>query len=183
MPGIGGTFLAGFIGNCKVGENSLGGKSRQKACFADSLHTVFKIIPVTQEAKPGHTGVYLDMHLQGALTADGFLTILIRLCLTGNSLSDIIFDKLADLFLRRMSQNQDWHGDSVMAKLHSLVNAADSQIIRAEILQKPADLYGAVTVGIRLYNAQKFHICADSLSQNSIIMGEGIQINFCPGPL
>ena len=51
-----------------------------------------------------------------------------------------------------MAQDQDGHGDAVKAQLHSFVDAADSQIVRTQLLQMAGNLHGAMAVSIGFHH-------------------------------
>ena len=81
------------------------------------------------------------MDLQRATVLHRLRTVFMRLRLTGHGLRDIEANQPVDLLLRRVPENQNRHRDAVKPELHRFVNAGDSEVIRAELLELLRDMY------------------------------------------
>ena len=180
LPGVALTVLPRLVGYGEVGEDALGLQARQGAVPADAVHAGVEMGPLAEVAQAGHAGVHLDMHLQRAAQADGLGAVLHRLGLAGDGLGDVQVYEPPHLLLGGVAQDEDGHGDAVIAQLHGLVHGADGQIVGPLFLQHPADHDGAVAVGVGLHHAQEFHVLPHAAAQHVVIVGDGVQIHLGP---
>ena len=183
VPGVFQIFRTFFIRHRKMRKDAFRIQARKGAGMNDAVHPVLKIIPLAEVSQPGHARIHLDVNFQGAAVFHRLLAVLQRLGLAGYRLGDVKADQPIHLLLRRVSQNQNRHGDAVEAKLQSLVDAAHRQVIRPQFLQLRGHLQGSVAVGIRLHHAQEAHIRSNVFPNRVIIICEGVQIDFRPRPL
>ena len=181
LPGIGLAVFAVHVGDGKVGENALGVQSRQGAGGRNGVHAALKMLTAHQKAQPGHPGVHLDVHPQGAAAFHRLGAVFLRLGLGGHRLGDVVGNQLGHHLRRRMPQNQDGHGNAAVTQFPGLVQTGHRQIVRPQLLQFPGNLHRAVAVGIRLHHPQIFHTGASSLPGDVIIVFQRIQVNFRPG--
>ena len=149
--------------------------------MADALHAGVEHVAVAEIAQPGHTGVYLDVYLQCTAAFDGLGTVLLRLGGAGHRLGDVQVDQVLHLLTGRVAQDQDGHGDAVVAQLHGLIDAGHRQIVGAQPLQRPRHLYGAVAVAVGLHHPQKFHVGAHVGPQGLIVVGQRVKVDLGPG--
>ena len=89
-------------------------------------------------------------------------------------------DEVFHLLAGRVAQDQDGHGDAVMAQLHGLVDAGHRQIVRPQLFQHAGDLDGSVAVAVRLHHAQKLHVGADVGAQCGIVVGQRVKVDLGP---
>ena len=177
---VGAAVRVRFIRHGKVGEDALGLQSRRVAGVADTLHAGVKHLPAAQIPQPGHAGVHLDVDFQRAAAFYRLGAVLLRLGGTGHGLGDVQVDQVLHLLPRRVAQDQDGHGDAVVAQLHGLVDAGHRQIVRAQRFQRAGDLNGAVAVAVGLHHPQKFDRRAHVGAQRPIVVGQRVKVDLGP---
>ena len=96
-------------------------------------------------------------------------------------LRDVKLRFIRRVLRRRVAEDQNRKLHPAVSQLHSLFQIRDRQILRAEGLKRPADLHGAVSVGIGLHDAQKARPFSDVLAQRPIVMLQVVQRDICPG--
>ena len=62
----------------------------------------------------------------------------------------------------------------------SLFQIGNGQILRAQLLERPADLYGAVSIGVRLHNAEESRPFSNVLTQRLVVMLQIVQRDISP---
>ena len=80
----------------------------------------------------------------------------------------------------RVAENQDRQVHAAAAQLHSLLEIGNSQILRAQLLERPADLYGAVAIGIGLHNTEESRPFSNVLTQRLVVMLQIVQRDISP---
>ena len=82
--------------------------------------------------------------------------------------------------MRRMAEDEYRHCDSAAAQLQRLVKAGHGEVIRALSLQKPRDRQCAVTVRVRLHNAEKAAAIRQGRADGAVIVPRILKVYFRP---
>ena len=166
------------VGDAEVHENTLNIEVRQLRDFDERGKRSFRL--VGKEAEARHAGIDLQMDSQLFPRAlERFVKVLCvlqavhllrdgKLGFVGRELGGCI------------AKDQDRQVHAAAAQLHSLFQIGNGQILRAQLLERPADLYGAVSIGVRLHNAEEPLPFSDMLTQRLVVMLQIVQRDISP---
>ena len=166
------------VGHAEVHENALNVKVRQLCDLYQRGKRLLRLIG--KEAQAGHAGVDFQMNRQ--LASRTFECLVEVLCILQSV--DLLCDGhrcfIGRVLRGRIAENQNRKSHAAAAQLNCLFEVGDRQILRAQLFQRPADLHGAVTVGVRLHNAEESRSLSDMLAQCPIIMLQIVQRDISP---
>ena len=172
--------LARLVGHGEVRIHALALDARQRAGTDDVVHALLEVRPVAEKAEAGHARIELYVYLQRLSKAHGLRRILQRLGKAGHGLGDVLLDEHGGVLVRRMAEDEYRHCDSAAAQLQRLVKAGHGEVIRALSLQKPRDRQCAVTVRVRLHNAEKAAAIRQGRADGAVIVPQILKVYFRP---
>lgn len=95
-------------------------------------------------------------------------------------MGDVVCDEVRHLVSGRVAEDENGHDDAVCAKLHRLIEARHSEVIRAELLKRACDVHRAVAVSVGLHDAEEFYILADAPAKHFIIVSYRVKVDLGP---
>ena len=145
-------FAAVDIGNCKVRKGPFRFQSRQRNRLQNLLY-IF-LCRTRFKANARHAGVQRNMYpnrLSSRLCCRRK-----RLCRVGiaQRCRDVIFRQQCGIRIPHIAQHQNRKRKARLAQLYALSNRCHGKKIRARIAEHRRRLYGAVSVSIRLHDAE-----------------------------
>ena len=166
------------VGDAEVHENTFNIEIRQLGDFDERSKRGLRL--VGEEAEARHAGIDLQMDSQLFPRAlERFVKVLCVLQAV-HLLRDSHFRLVGRKLRGRIPENQNRQVHAAAAQLHSLFQIGNGQILRAQLLERPADLYGAVSIGVRLHNAEESRPFSDVLTQRLVVMLQIVQRDISP---
>ena len=159
-------------------ENTFNIEIRQLGDFDERSKRGLRL--VGEEAEARHAGI--DLQMDGQFFARAIECFVKVLCVLQavHLLRDSHFRLVGRELRGRIPEDQNRQVHAATPQLHSLLEIGNSQILRAQLLERPADLYGAVAIGVRLHNAEESRPFSDMLTQCLVVMLQIVQRDISP---
>ena len=166
------------VGDAEVHENTFNIEIRQLGDFDERSKRGLRL--VGEEAEARHAGI--DLQMDGQLFPRSLERFVEVLCVLQavHLLRDSHFRLVGRKLRGRIPENQNRQVHAAAAQLHSLFQIGNGQILRAQLLERPADLYGAVSIGVRLHNAEESRPFSNVLTQRLVVMLQIVQRDISP---
>ena len=119
------------------------------------LYPLIEVRTPAQKAKPGHSGIDLNVNPELRAQSYTLFRIFYSLGKTGYRLRQLLGDQRLRVLPRRMAQNQNRHTDAPFSQLQRLIETRDGQIVRPFLLKQPCHSSCAMAIGVSLHNAEK----------------------------
>ena len=166
------------VRDAEVHENALDIEIRQLRDFDERGKRSFRL--VGKEAETCHAGI--DLQMDGQLFARALERFVKVLCVL--QAVHLLRDGKLGFVGRELggciAKDQDRQVHAAAPQLHSLFQIGNGQILRAQLLERPADLYGAVSIGVRLHNAEKAAAIRQGRADGAVIVPQILKVYFRP---